>query len=219
MNDEYKSIDKHGRDRKTITTWNEKPEVHPHKDPAEKLKDLMSQAIHIQNQIQIVMNELIGPSEPSEEYAARWKELWEKDPPRWNFGYEDDMVLELEDDTHFWKQDRRYHLSGYHLHPEHARVGMRLVVVMENQDFMRLVVESYCGMDTENPYVVLNKIEDMKDSGLYVCGNCGRIDKEDQLPDAKDLSQRMLPGDTYTDKECPSCGSLSFPLKQAKEDV
>lgn len=47
----------------------------------------------------------------------------------------------------------------------------------------------------------------------YECADCGRQAPASELPDAKDLSLRMEPGDTYTDKECPDCGALCFPVE------
>ena len=59
---------------------------------------------------------------------------------------------------------------------------------------------------------------------LYVCDNCGCTEERENLPNAKDLHQRLVPGGIYTDKECPACGALCFPKTvehetQATHDV
>lgn len=48
---------------------------------------------------------------------------------------------------------------------------------------------------------------------MYVCQDCQTEWPENQLNDAKDLSMRMEPGDIYTDKECPTCGALCYPIQ------
>ena len=50
---------------------------------------------------------------------------------------------------------------------------------------------------------------------IYECANCGRKAEWIDLPDARDLWSRLLPGDIYTDKECADleCGALCFPVK------
>ena len=45
----------------------------------------------------------------------------------------------------------------------------------------------------------------------YVCDNCGRVATREELPHAKDLLQRLVPGEIYTDRECPECHALCFP--------
>ena len=46
----------------------------------------------------------------------------------------------------------------------------------------------------------------------YRCDNCEFEGEEKDLPLAKDLMSRLSPGECYTDRECPKCGSLCFPL-------
>ena len=43
---------------------------------------------------------------------------------------------------------------------------------------------------------------------MYECQDCGTEFAENQLNEAKDLLNRLEPGDIFTDKECPSCGAL-----------
>jgi predicted RNA-binding Zn-ribbon protein involved in translation (DUF1610 family) len=31
------------------------------------------------------------------------------------------------------------------------------------------------------------------------------------MDECRDVRERLLPGDTYTDKECPKCGALAYP--------
>lgn len=49
----------------------------------------------------------------------------------------------------------------------------------------------------------------------YQCANCGHIATRGDCPDVKAaaLTQRMDPGDTFTDKECPKCGALAYPIE------
>jgi len=46
---------------------------------------------------------------------------------------------------------------------------------------------------------------------VYECPNCGWATWRFLLPDAKDLAQRITPGEPFTDKECPTCRSLMYP--------
>ena len=55
----------------------------------------------------------------------------------------------------------------------------------------------------------------MKD--LYECDNCSRTDVRDEFLDAQNLSERLTPGFIYTDKECPECFALAFPVKPETE--
>ena len=50
---------------------------------------------------------------------------------------------------------------------------------------------------------------------LYRCADCGFMTGQHEFPDAKKLSMRLTPGDTYTDKECPKCEALAFPVDAA----
>lgn len=47
-------------------------------------------------------------------------------------------------------------------------------------------------------------------SDMYKCADCRREWQEDELNEPKDLLQRLLPGDTVPDGECPDCGALCF---------
>lgn len=53
---------------------------------------------------------------------------------------------------------------------------------------------------------------------ICICANCGFRSPHDGLPQAKDLWQRLTPGEIYTDVECPHCGALCFPSKQYQPD-
>jgi hypothetical protein len=48
---------------------------------------------------------------------------------------------------------------------------------------------------------------------MYECQDCESEWHKNQLNPAKDLSERMTPGDVYTDVECPSCGALCYPIE------
>ena len=52
---------------------------------------------------------------------------------------------------------------------------------------------------------------------IYECANCSHRAAAGDLPDARDLSQRLEPGSEFTDRECPHCGALCFPLSD--EDI
>lgn len=58
-------------------------------------------------------------------------------------------------------------------------------------------------------------MEDDKNGVTYACANCDWRGDENEAKDARDLYVRMEAGDTYTDKECPECGALAFPVKEA----
>ena len=52
---------------------------------------------------------------------------------------------------------------------------------------------------------------------LYECDGCGFTSDEDAFPEAKKLSMRPTPGGIYTDRECPECEALAFPVKTTEE--
>jgi DNA-directed RNA polymerase subunit RPC12/RpoP len=52
----------------------------------------------------------------------------------------------------------------------------------------------------------------------YRCDNCGAEAEEEDLPEAKDLSQRLDEGGTYTSKECKECGALSYPISDDEDE-
>jgi predicted RNA-binding Zn-ribbon protein involved in translation (DUF1610 family) len=58
-----------------------------------------------------------------------------------------------------------------------------------------------------------------KESHIYVCKACGHQSFRGLFPEARDISSRVHPGDLYTDKECPRCGSLSVPQKKEASGV
>ncbi len=47
----------------------------------------------------------------------------------------------------------------------------------------------------------------------YQCDNCEQTKCESEFSDVTDVSMRFSPGDKYTDKECPECGSLAYPVE------
>lgn len=51
-------------------------------------------------------------------------------------------------------------------------------------------------------------------STIYACQNCERHGEHDDFVLARDLTERLEPGDTYTDRECPDCGALAHPIEQ-----
>jgi len=46
----------------------------------------------------------------------------------------------------------------------------------------------------------------------YECDNCNHQGTEENLPDVKKLFSRLTVGGIFTDKECPKCGALCFPI-------
>ena len=54
---------------------------------------------------------------------------------------------------------------------------------------------------------------------VYECGSCGWTTWRFLLPQAKDLAQRITPGEPFTDRECPTCRSLMHPKTASSEDT
>ena len=46
----------------------------------------------------------------------------------------------------------------------------------------------------------------------YLCDSCGHTDTGDNLLEAKKLFSRLAPGGMFTDKQCPECEALCFPV-------
>ena len=109
-------------------------------------------------------------------------------------------------------------------------VGLNDAVDNDLEGFLDLLSEALVGdsllMDVTYKVVGLGAGEDellvevrgdaslsFKSDCLYVCDNCGFTAEPEELPDAKDLWQRLTPGGIYTNKECPECGALCFPGK------
>ena len=51
----------------------------------------------------------------------------------------------------------------------------------------------------------------------YECDDCGFTGNEDEFPEARKLSMRLTPGGAYTDRECPDCEALAFPVKTTED--
>jgi hypothetical protein len=51
----------------------------------------------------------------------------------------------------------------------------------------------------------------------YTCANCTWVGSEAQTVDAPDALLRHSIGDIFSDRECPECGALCYPLKSAKK--
>ncbi len=49
----------------------------------------------------------------------------------------------------------------------------------------------------------------------YECDNCDFKALAYQFDEAVDISQRIDPGGIYTDKECPKCGALAYPVEDS----
>ena len=44
------------------------------------------------------------------------------------------------------------------------------------------------------------------------CENCGRVWKDDELKEVKDVFVRVLPGEPMPSGECPECGAVCHPV-------
>ena len=53
----------------------------------------------------------------------------------------------------------------------------------------------------------------------YECDDCGFTGNEDEFPEARKLSMRLTPGGAYTDRECPECECLAFPVKTPEDEA
>ena len=52
------------------------------------------------------------------------------------------------------------------------------------------------------------------DAEIYRCNGCDFEAPRDEMGDAKNLFERLEVGDAYTDKQCPHCDALVFPIDQ-----
>lgn len=57
-------------------------------------------------------------------------------------------------------------------------------------------------------------MSDLFKCDLFKCANCGHEDDYDNLPAARQLSQRLEVGEPYTNVECPECGALCYPKEE-----
>ena len=53
----------------------------------------------------------------------------------------------------------------------------------------------------------------------YECDDCGFTGNEDEFPEARKLSMRLTPSGAYTDRECPECECLAFPVKTPEDEA
>lgn len=51
----------------------------------------------------------------------------------------------------------------------------------------------------------------------YRCDSCGFTDEQAAFPPAEHITMRMTPGDIYTDRECPECAALAFPVAEPRD--
>jgi hypothetical protein len=77
----------------------------------------------------------------------------------------------------------------------------------EGHDWKEILLS--VGLLEDNFDFLPKKFEDFSE-----CQNCEFVAEHDSLPEAKDLSQRIAPGDPHTDRECPRCGALCYPVTQ-----
>lgn len=50
----------------------------------------------------------------------------------------------------------------------------------------------------------------------YKCDDCGLCFPGEKCHPIKRASERIAPGGVYTDKQCPSCGALTYPMPAVK---
>ncbi len=53
---------------------------------------------------------------------------------------------------------------------------------------------------------------------LYRCDNCSHCAQYQDLPSAKDLAERIDEAGPKTDRECPKCGALCYPVNQEETE-
>lgn len=53
----------------------------------------------------------------------------------------------------------------------------------------------------------------------YECDNCHHRGNRETFRPAKKVGTRIDPGGTYTDKECPRCGALAYPVENEGSNV
>lgn len=44
---------------------------------------------------------------------------------------------------------------------------------------------------------------------IYRCQNCNHAGPSERFPEARDVLERIAPGEVFTDRECPACGALA----------
>lgn len=52
----------------------------------------------------------------------------------------------------------------------------------------------------------------------YECDNCHHRGRREDFHSAKKVATRIDPGGTHTDKECPRCGALAYPVENDGPD-
>lgn len=211
--DEYPKIDKNGTRQTRFP--NTKIKV-----PAEHLGpvvDLIKRVESVRDDLQA----LVGLDVP-EKYRLSWQDHWDAGDVAWSYGYDSDLVIELSETTSYSliklkEAGNQYQLLGVHLPPGETALGM-CIVLCTKDSFMRMTLDSFEGMDTERPRVLLTPEDDSMYPYLYLCDDCGQLAPGENMDDAKNLLSRLEVGGTYTNKECPECGALAFPLEQMWEE-
>lgn len=56
---------------------------------------------------------------------------------------------------------------------------------------------------------------DQTEPSLFRCDGCGSVLHREMTLPARDLYQRLDVGGIYTDRECPRCHALAYPVKEA----
>lgn len=58
----------------------------------------------------------------------------------------------------------------------------------------------------------------LSDKAQSQCDNCGRVWRQKELKEAKDLDRRVDPGGPTPSGECPECGALCYPKSSPEVD-
>ncbi len=84
-----------------------------------------------------------------------------------------------------------------------------------------LAYSHYCEEDGDIKEVVsIIPLNTLKSAAKYKCDNCGYRAGEKKFPPAKDILLRVDVGGIFTDKECPKCGALAYPVvKREKQKM
>jgi predicted RNA-binding Zn-ribbon protein involved in translation (DUF1610 family) len=111
---------------------------------------------------------------------------------------------------------KRYnHLLGVGFSVTSSQQDLECVPVLHIINALQRRVDELRGLPQDE---AREAFEDMRDTvevegEAYRCANCGTIHDEDEVVFAKDILQRLEPGDVFTLYECPDCGALAYPVK------
>lgn len=123
---------------------------------------------------------------------------------------------------------------GYLINSMDGDAGAEVFVIPTQEqisDYLKATADRFGGRKLHNMDDILTEqqleyakgyVHVVTDSDdLFQCDNCGHLAESHNLPDAKDIEMRHTPGGKFTDKECPHCHALCFPvaLKDVAEKI